>query len=255
MHQSTRVVGLLLALAMIFSSTVSAFLVLQNPSSLSLSSIVEGRFSTPTKAPSHGAYSSSSHSTSALFMSTNVKDTTSDAVDRMAKTVDSVIQNLGSIRTGRASPAMLDRVQAVYYGTPTPINQMATISSPSSQQLTIDPFDKKTLGDIERAIIDSDLGLTPQNDGSIIRLNIPSLTEDRRKEMMKQCKGIGEEGKVAIRNIRRSAVDAIKKFEKSGDISIDESKDGQDSIQKTTDAKVKEIDVIVAKKEKEVMTV
>jgi ribosome recycling factor len=188
-------------------------------------------------------------------MATTIKSATSDAVDRMSKTVDSVVQNLGSIRTGRASPAILDRVQAVYYGTPTPINQMASISVPSSQQLTIDPFDKKTLGDIERAIIEADLGLTPQNDGNIIRLNIPALTEDRRKEMMKQCKGIGEEGKVAIRNIRRSAVDAIKKLEKSGDISIDESKDGQDSIQKTTDAKVKEIDNIVAKKEKEVMTV
>lgn len=188
-------------------------------------------------------------------MVATVKDATSDAVGRMAKTVDSVIQNLGSIRTGRASPAILDRVQAIYYGSPTPISQMATISVPSSQQLMVSPFDKKTLADIERAIVDADLGLTPQNDGNTIRLNIPDLTEDRRKDMMKQCKGIGEEGKVAIRNIRRSAVDAIKKLEKAGEISEDESLDGQDAIQKTTDAKVKEIDGIVAKKEKEVMTV
>jgi ribosome recycling factor len=186
---------------------------------------------------------------------TTVKDATSDAMDRMAKSVESVIQNMNTIRTGRASPAMLDRVRAEYYGVETPINQMATITTPSSQQLTIDPFDKSTLGAIERAIMESDIGLTPQNDGSVIRLNVPDLTEDRRKEMMKLCKAIGEEGKVAIRNIRRSGVDAIKKLEKAGEISEDEAKDGQEEIQKMTDAKVKEIDNIVTKKEKEVMTV
>lgn len=190
-----------------------------------------------------------------LHMVETVKDATSDAVERMSKSVDSVVQNLGTIRTGRASPSILDRVKANYYGVETPINQMATIAVPSAQQLTVDPFDKTQLGEIERAIIDADIGLTPQNDGNIIRLNIPALTEDRRKEMMKQVKAIGEEGKVAIRNIRRSGVDAIKKLEKAGDISEDESKDGQDQIQKTTDKKVKEIDDIVAKKEKEVMTV
>merc|ERR1712087_717593 len=142
-----------------------------------------------------------------------------------------------------------------YYGVETPISQMASISVPSSQQLTVEPFDKSVLGDIERAIMEADLGLTPQNDGSIIRLNIPSLTEDRRKEMMKQCKAIGEDGKVAIRNVRRKTVDAVKKLEKSGDVSEDESKSTQDEIQKMTDAKVKEIDDIVSKKEKEVMTV
>lgn len=184
-----------------------------------------------------------------------VQDATSDATERMGKSVDSVIQNLSTIRTGRASPAILDRVKADYYGVETPINQMASISVPSSQQLTIDAFDKSMLGVIERAIIDADIGLTPQNDGKLIRLNIPALTEDRRKEMMKQCKAIGEEGKVAIRNIRRNAVETIKKLEKSGDISEDESKDGQEKIQKSTDAKVKQIDDIVAKKEKEVMTV
>jgi ribosome recycling factor len=193
-----------------------------------------------------------------LFMAeetTTVKDTTRDVMDRMAKSVESVIQNMNTIRTGRASPAMLDRVRAEYYGVETPINQMATITTPSSQQLTIDPFDKSTLAAIERAIMEADLGLTPQNDGSVIRLNVPDLTQDRRKDMMKQCKAIGEEGKVAIRNIRRSGVDAIKKLEKAGEISEDEAKDGQDEIQKMTDAKVKEIDNIVTKKEKEVMTV
>merc|ERR1719261_42536 len=121
----------------------------------------------------------------------------------MSKSVESVVQNLGTIRTGRASPAILDRVKVDYYGAETPVNQMASISVPSSQQLSVDPYDKSTLADIERAIIDADIGLTPMNDGNLIRLNIPALTEDRRKEMLKQCKAIGEEGKVAIRNIRR----------------------------------------------------
>jgi ribosome recycling factor len=192
---------------------------------------------------------------SSLTMVATVQDASKDAVDRMSKSVESVIQNLATIRTGRASPAILDRVKCDYYGVETPINQMASISVPSAQQLTVDPFDKSTIGDIERAIIEADIGLTPQNDGNLIRLNIPELTEDRRKEMMKQCKAIGEEGKVAVRNIRRSSVDAIKKLEKAGDISEDESKSGQDDIQKTTDAKIKEIDTIVSKKEKEVMTV
>ena len=178
-----------------------------------------------------------------------------DAEDRMSKSVESVVQNLGTIRTGRASPAILDRVKVDYYGAETPVNQMASISVPSSQQLSVDPYDKSTLADIERAIIDADIGLTPMNDGNLIRLNIPALTEDRRKEMLKQCKAIGEEGKVAIRNIRRNCVDAVKKLEKNGDIGEDEMKDGQDSVQKMTDAKVKEIDDIVGKKEKEVMTV
>ena len=186
---------------------------------------------------------------------TSVKDAASDAVERMTKSVDNVKQNLMTIRTGRASPAILDRVKCDYYGVETPINQLATISVPSAQQLTVSPFDKSTIGDIERAIIEADIGLTPQNDGQLIRLNIPDLTEERRKEMMKSCKAIGEEGKVAVRNIRRSSVDAIKKLEKSGDISEDESKDGQDDIQKTTDQKIKEIDDIVSRKEKEVMKV
>lgn len=189
-----------------------------------------------------------------LFVA-SVEEATLDAEDRMEKSIDSVIQNMGTVRTGRANPQMLDRVKAQYYGVETPINQMATISSPSAQQLTVDPYDKSSLGAIERAIVEAQLGVTPQNDGQIIRLNIPALTEDRRKEMLKQCKAIGEEGKVAIRNIRRSNVDAIKKLEKNGEISEDASKEAQDKLQKLTDKKVKEIDSIVDRKEKEVMTV
>ena len=200
-------------------------------------------------------FSSVTRGTPSLFMAESIEEATDDATERMAKSIESVLQNMNSIRTGRASPAILDLVKADYYGVETPINQMASISVPSAQQLTVEPFDKSVLGDIERAIMEADLGLTPQNDGSIIRLNIPSLTEERRKDMMKQCKAIGEDGKVAIRNVRRKAVDSIKKLEKDGGISEDESKSSQDDVQKMTDAKVKEIDEIVGKKEKEVMTV
>ena len=199
--------------------------------------------------------SSPVHGVPCLFMAESIQEASDDATERMAKSIESVLQKMNSIRTGRASPDILSLVKADYYGVETPINQMASISVPSSQQLTVEPFDKSVLGDIERAIMEADLGLTPQNDGSIIRLNIPSLTEDRRKEMMKQCKAIGEDGKVAIRNVRRKTVDTIKKLEKNGDISEDESKSSQSDIQKMTDAKVKEIDQIVEKKEKEVMTV
>lgn len=190
-----------------------------------------------------------------LFAYEDVDDVELDGEDRMAKSVDSVKTNLMTIRTGRANANMLDRVQCDYYGVMTPLNQMATISVPSAQQLTIDPFDKSMTGDVEKALMESDLGLTPTNDGSCIRINIPSLTEDRRKDMMKQCKAIGEDGKVAVRNVRRDCVDAIKKFEKASDIGEDESAIGQDAIQKLTDKAVKEIDEIVAKKEKEVGTV
>lgn len=135
------------------------------------------------------------------------------------------------------------------------MNQMATISVPSAQQLTIDPYDKSQCNEIEKAIMESGLGLTPNSDGQVIRINIPALTEDRRKEMIKQCKAMGEEGKVAVRNIRRDGVDSIKKMEKEGDISEDQCKDGQDVMQKLTDKTVKEIDTIVAAKEKDVMKV
>ena len=180
---------------------------------------------------------------------------TMDCEERMDKTLTSLAENLSTIRTGRANPNMLDRVEADYYGAMTPINQMATISVPSSQQLQISPFDKSSLVDIEKAIIYSDLGLTPNNDGSVIRINIPQMTEERRKELLKQCKTIGEEAKVAIRNIRRDGVDSMKKMEKAGDLGKDQALDGIDAIQKSTDDHVKQIDDTVAKKEKEVTTI
>ena len=186
----------------------------------------------------------------------SVEEAEMDAEDRMAKSVESVQKALATIRTGRASANILDRVEVEYYGVMTPLNQMATISVPSAQQLSIQPFDKSTVGDVERALMESDLGLTPNNDGSgMIRLNIPALTEERRKELVKQCKSMGEDGKVAVRNVRRDCVEGIKKLEKASEISEDACQGGIDDIQKLTDKTIKDIDTIVAKKEKDVMTV
>jgi len=179
---------------------------------------------------------------------------TMDADERMDKTMTKLVENLQTVRTGRANPNMLDRVEADYYGAMTPISQMATISVPSAQQLQIAPFDKSSLVDIEKAIIYASLGFTPNNDGSVIRINIPQLTEERRKELMKACKTIGEEAKVAVRNIRRDGVDGIKKMEKKGDLGEDQALDGIDAIQKMTDDHVKSIYTSVAKKEKDVAT-
>jgi ribosome recycling factor len=202
-----------------------------------------------TKPPHHY------HPASSLQMSQEEMDLIAlDAEERMDKTMSNLLENLSTIRTGRANPSMLDRVEVDYYGAMTPINQMATISVPSSQQLQISPFDKSSLTDIEKAIIYSGLGFTPSNDGSVIRINIPQLTEERRKELLKQCKSIGEEAKVAVRNIRRDGVDSIKKMEKAGDLGKDQALDGIDAIQKSTDDHVKRIDETVAKKEKEVTT-
>lgn len=187
-----------------------------------------------------------------------IDEITMQAEERMEKSVDSVKVALTGIRTGRATTSILDRVKVDYYGAPTPLNQLASLSVPSAQQLTVDAYDKSgsAVADIEKAIVQAELGLTPNNDGSgLLRINIPPLSEDRRKELLKQCKALGEDGKVAIRNIRRDGVDGIKKLEKKGDVGEDEMKDGLDLMQKMTDRSVKEIDDIVSKKEKEVMTV
>lgn len=190
-----------------------------------------------------------------LWAAESIDEVTMDAEDRMDKSVESVKSSLTTIRTGRASASILDRVKVDYYGAETPLNQLAGISVPSAQQLTVDPYDKSSLPDIEKAITMAELGLTPNNDGNVIRINIPSLTEDRRKELLKQCKAMGEEGKVAIRNVRRDGVDSIKKLEKAGTVGEDEMKDGLDTMQKLTDDRIKVIDGIVTDKEKDVMTV
>lgn len=177
-----------------------------------------------------------------------------DAEDRMEKAVAALKRELSTLRAGRASPAILERVSADYYGTPTPINQLGSINTPDPRTLVIQPWDKTALAAIEKAILKSDLGLNPVNDGSIIRIVIPPLTEERRKELAKETKKVGEEAKVAIRNVRRDANDDIKKLEKD-QISEDESRRHQDEIQKLTDRFVAEVDKILAAKEKEIMEV
>ncbi|WP_249030472.1 ribosome recycling factor [Tannockella kyphosi] len=174
-----------------------------------------------------------------------------DANERMMKAIESYQRDLATIRTGRANPSMLDRVSVMYYGSPTPINQMAGVSVVEGRQLLIKPYDRSTVGDIERGIYEANLGLTPQNDGEVIRINVPALTEERRKEFAKNVWKFAEHAKIAVRNIRRDCNDDIKKVEASED----EIKDGQDKIQKLTDKFVKEIDEIGKVKEKEILTV
>ena len=169
----------------------------------------------------------------------------------MDKTIEALKRELSSIRTGRASTSLLDRITVDYYGTPTPVKQVANVSVPEPRMITIAPWEPKMLGEIEKAILKSDLGLNPNNDGKIIRLEIPQLTEERRKELSKKVSKIAEDSKVVIRNIRRDANETIKKKE----VTEDDSKEGQENIQKLTDKKIKAIDEIKAKKEKEVMAV
>ncbi len=174
---------------------------------------------------------------------------------KMNKAIDSLINDFASIRAGRANPAILDKITVEYYGVATPLAQVGTISVPEARSLVIQPWDASVLKEIEKAILASDLGLTPNNDGKSIRLNFPPLTEERRKEL---CKGIskrGEEAKVAVRNIRRDSLEDYKKQKKNNEITEDDLKDIEEKIQKLTDKFVKEIDNITADKEKEIMEV
>jgi ribosome recycling factor len=173
----------------------------------------------------------------------------------MQKTVESTQRSFNTIRTGRANASLLDRVVVEYYGMETPLKSLATINTPDSTTITIQPFDRTSMGAIEKAISLSDVGLTPSNDGQVIRLNIPPLTSDRRKELVKLAAKLAEEGKVAIRNIRREAIDAARKQEKSHDLSEDEARDLQDQIQKTTDKFIAKIEELLAAKEKDITTV
>ncbi len=176
-----------------------------------------------------------------------------DVKDRMNKAVDHYRHEVSTIRTGRASTSILDGVKVDYYGTPTPLNNIAHVSVPEGQLLVVQPFDPNSLELIERAIIGSDVGITPNNDGNVIRLNIPALTEERRKELVKIAYKIIEEGRVAVRNIRRDANDHLKKSEKEHDLSEDNLRRAMDNIQEMTDDHVKELNVILDAKEKEIM--
>jgi ribosome recycling factor len=173
----------------------------------------------------------------------------------MSKSIDSLKHQLTKVRTGRASASVLDGVSVDYYGSPTPVNQVGQISTPEARLLQIQPFDKTLISEIEKAIINANLGLTPSNDGNLIRIQFPALTEERRKEQVKEIKKLGEDTKIAIRNARRDGNDEVKKAEKAKEISEDDSKKFQSEIQTVTDKFVKDVDGIIETKEKELLTV
>jgi len=175
--------------------------------------------------------------------------------DHMKKAVEATQRSFNTIRTGRANSSLLDRVMVEYYGAATPIKSLATISTPDASTITIQPFDRNTMNLIEKAISLSDIGLTPSNDGVVIRLNIPPLTSERRKEFVKMAAKFAEEGKVAIRNVRRDAVDSIRRQEKSSEISKDESRDLQEKVQKLTDKYISKLEDLLAAKDQDITTV
>ena len=182
-------------------------------------------------------------------------DIYADAEAKMDKAIAAFQRELSTLRAGRATPSLLDRIEVDYYGVSTPLNQLAGVSAPEPRLLVVQPWDKQAMPEIEKAIMKSDLGLTPSNDGNVIRLTIPELTEERRKELVKYVRKKAEEGRVSVRNIRRDANDEIKKLEKESEISEDESRRSQDRIQDLTDKKIEEIDKLLEDKEQEMMEV
>jgi ribosome recycling factor len=178
-----------------------------------------------------------------------------DAKDRMGKSVDSIRHEFGSVRTGRASPALLDRIAVDYYGTSTPLKQLSTITAPEPRLLTIQPYDKNSIKAIERAILESDVGLTPNNDGNVIRLAVPELTEERRKQLVKVVRNIAEEGRVAVRNIRRDVMHDLRELKEAGEAGSDDEHRAEQELQKLTDGRVKELDELLKHKEAEILEV
>ena len=176
------------------------------------------------------------------------------AQESMDKSVSHMVVELGKIRAGKASPNMLDSLSVDYYGNPTPINQVATVNTPDARTISIKPWEKNMIQEIEKAIINSDLGFNPQNDGELIRINIPALTEERRRALVKQAKAEAENGKISVRNARKDTNDSLKKLLKDG-ASEDMIKDAEDEVQKITDAHVKKIDDILSQKEEDIMTI
>jgi ribosome recycling factor len=178
-----------------------------------------------------------------------------DAREHMEKSVDATRHKFGSVRTGRASTALLDRITVDYYGTQTPLKQLATVSAPEARLLTVQPYDKSSIKNIERAIMESDVGLTPNNDGQIIRLQVPELTEERRKELVKVVRHLAEEGRVAIRNIRRDVMHDLRELRDAGEAGSDDEHRAEEALQKLTDEKVKELDAVLKAKEEEILEV
>ena len=175
--------------------------------------------------------------------------------EKSEKSIESLKTELNTVRAGRANPALLDRVEVDYYGSPTPLKQLANISCPDPRTIAVLPFDPKAIGNIERAILAANIGINPVNDGKMVRLSIPQVTEERRKELTKTVHAMGEEGKVAIRNLRKKANDMIKKEEKAGELTEDDSKQELDLVQKAVDAGIKKVDEVIAAKNKEIMEV
>ena len=184
-----------------------------------------------------------------------IEDFLADAKRRMDKSIESTHHEFNSIRTGRASPALLDRITIDYYGTPTPLKSLASISAPEPRMLVVQPFDPGAIKNIERAVQESDLGLTPSNDGKVVRLPIPSLTEERRKDLVKVVRRVAEDGKVAIRNVRRDVMQHLKELVVNGDVGDDEERRAEQQVQKITDEHTKSIDDLLRVKEAEIMEV
>jgi ribosome recycling factor len=184
-----------------------------------------------------------------------IDDLLEDARDHMSRSVDATRGKFGSVRTGRASPALLDRIMVDYYGAMTPLRQLATISAPEARLLTVQPYDKSSVKAIERAIQESDVGLTPNNDGQIIRLQVPELTEERRRQLVKVVRGLAEEGKVAVRNIRRDTMHDLRELRDAGEAGSDDEHRAEEALQKLTDEKVAELDALVKGKEEEILEV
>jgi ribosome recycling factor len=178
-----------------------------------------------------------------------------DAREHMEKSVDATRSKFGSVRTGRATPHLLDRINVDYYGAQTPLKQLATVSAPEARLLTVQPYDKSSIKNIERAILESDVGLTPNNDGQIIRLQVPELTEERRKELVKVVRNLAEEGRVAIRNIRRDVMHDLRELRDAGEAGSDDEHRAEEALQKLTDEKVKELDAVLKAKEEEILEV
>lgn len=184
-----------------------------------------------------------------------IEELLQDARERMSKSVESTRHEFGSVRTGRATPALLDRVMVEYYGASTPLKQLATINAPEARLLSVQPFDKSSIKAIEKAIMESDVGLTPSNDGNLIRLSIPELTEERRKQLVKVVRNIAEEGRIGIRNVRRDTMHDLRELRDAGEVGADDEHRAESELQKLTDEKVAELESFLKNKEEEILEV
>jgi len=184
-----------------------------------------------------------------------VDELLADATERMSKSVESTRGELATVRTGRASPHLLDRIIVDYYGAATPLNQLSNVATTDARLLTITPYDKGALGAIEKAIMESDVGLTPSNDGNVVRLQIPELNEERRKDMVRVVHGVAEDGRIAIRNVRRDVIGDLRELKKEGEVGEDDERRAEGELQKSTDRAVGEIDALMKGKEEEILTV